>query len=87
MSQFAVSLFHIHTNCKYCEHAPVYISDLGNRVQGTISEFVDNVKLGSIVNCEEDSVKLQKGQRQVVGMSGQEADEIQSRELGSDSFW
>ena len=76
--QTAVNHIDLHTSCRYCEHAPGYISDRGHGVQGTISEFVDDVKVGSIVNSEEDSVKLQKGQRQVDGMSGQVTDEIQS---------
>ena len=49
------------------------ISDLGNVVQGRVPEFVDNVKLGSVANCEEDRVNLQKGHRQVARMNGKEA--------------
>ena len=69
--QTAVNHIDLHTSCRYCEHAPGNISDRGNGAQGTISEFVDNLKLGSVANCEEDGVKLQKGH-------GQVADEIQS---------
>ena len=47
------------------------MSDRGHGARGTISEFVENLKRGNIVNCEEDGVKVQKGQ-------GQFTDEIQS---------
>ena len=69
--QTAVDHFDKHKSCKYCEHAPGCMSDRGHGARGTISEFVENLKRGNIVNCEEDGVKVQKGQ-------GQFTDEIQS---------
>ena len=44
----------------------IYIDNLNRGLQGTISKFADNTRLGSIVNREEDSDGLQEDRDRLV---------------------
>eukprot|EP00061_Rhincodon_typus_P016063 g44079.t1 len=55
------------TGCKWCYSGMgvrtlflIYINDLEMGVEGKISKFADNTKLGRIVDCEDYAVRLQK---------------------------
>ena len=60
----------------------IYINDLDPDVQGTISKFAGVTKHESIVNCEEDSVELQKNMVKWVEW----ADRWQMK-FNEDKFW